>query len=116
MSLPYLDPSLSHSGDTLSSSLVNTCAVPLAERIDKEMRGRKNIPKEEMESFILDICSERFQTLGNIALILHRTEKSIRDCYIKPMVRKGLLVPRYPDKKTHPEPGIYSNDSVIQLF
>lgn len=82
---------------------MNIGSVPLAERIEKGMRGRKNIPKEEMESFILDICSERFQTLGDIALILHRTEKAIRDYYIRPMVREGLLVPRYPDKKTHPD-------------
>lgn len=102
-SLPYLDPSLSYSTDILSPSLVITGVVPLAERIENEMRGRKNIPKEEMESFILDICSERFQTLGDIALILHRTEKAIRDYYIRPMVRKGLLVPRYPDKRTHPD-------------
>ncbi len=102
-SLPYLDPSLSHSRDTVSPSLVNTGVPPLAERVENAMRGRKNIPKEEMESFILDICSERFQTLSDIALILHRTEKAIRDYYIRPMVRKGVLIPRYPEKKTHPD-------------
>jgi hypothetical protein len=82
---------------------VNTGVPPLAERAENAMRGRKNIPKEEMESFILDICSERFQTLSDIALILHRTEKAIRDYYIRPMVRKGVLIPRYPEKKTHPD-------------
>jgi len=102
-SLPYLDPNLSHSGDTQGLSLARTGAIPLAERIDKEMRGRKAIPKEEMESLILEICSERFQTLSEITLILHRTEKSIRDNYIGPMVEKGVLRPRYPDKRTHPD-------------
>ena len=82
---------------------MNTGAVPLAERIEKGMRGRKNIPKEEMESFILDICSERFQTLGDIALMLHRNERVIRNNYIRTMVQKGILIPRYPDKKTHPD-------------
>ena len=98
-----MDPSLSYSGDNLSPSLVIAGGVPLAERIDNKMRGRKSIPKKEMELFILDICSDRFQTLGDIALILHRTEKAIRENYIRPMVQKGLLIPRYPEKKTHPD-------------
>lgn len=65
---------------------MNTGAVPLTKRIEKGMRGRKNIPKEEMESFILDICSEQFQTLGDIALMLHRSERVIRNNYIRTMV------------------------------
>jgi ATP-dependent DNA helicase RecG len=108
-SLPHLDPSLSHSKDILSPSLENTGVVPLAERIDNEMRGRKSIPKEEMESFILDICSGHFQTLDDIALILHRSEKVIRNNYIRPMVIKGVLIPRYPDKKTHPDQAYIRN-------
>lgn len=67
------------------------------------MRGRKNIPKEEMKSFILDICSDRFQTLGDIALILKRSERVIRNNYIRTLVQRGLLVPRYPEKKTYPD-------------
>ena len=101
--LSHLDPSLSHSENTLSPSLMNTGSVPLAERIEKGMRGRKNIPKEEMESFILDICSDHFQTLGDIALILNWSERVIRNNYIRTMVQRGLLVPRYPEKKTHPD-------------
>jgi ATP-dependent DNA helicase RecG len=103
VNLPYLDPSLPYSKDTVSPSLVGVGVVPLVESIENEMRGRKHIPKKEMESFILNICSEHFQTLTDIALILHRTEKGIRDYYVRPMVRKGLLIPRYPDKKTHPD-------------
>ncbi|WP_146199635.1 ATP-binding protein [Methanospirillum stamsii] len=102
-SLSHLDPSLSHSENALSLSLISTGSVPLAERIEKGMRGRKNIPKEEMELFILDICSDHFQTLGDIALILNRSERVIRNNYIRTMVQRGLLVPRYPEKKTHPD-------------
>jgi len=50
---------------------------------------------------ILTLCEGRFIGLRELSTLLNRGMETLRDSYVSPMLREGLLDLRYPDKPSH---------------
>jgi len=61
---------------------------------------------------VLELCEDRFLTLGELAELLGRTKQNLRDRYITELVREGQLEVRYPDTPSHPEQGYRTKTGV----
>lgn len=66
-------------------------------------KGRAN--KELVRSIILNLCSVRYLTLRTLSDLLQRKPDSLRNHYINPMLKEGLIVLRYPNNPNHPQQG-----------
>jgi ATP-dependent DNA helicase RecG len=64
-------------------------------------KGRTN--KELVEQVILELCSEHYLQLRTLADLLSRAPNSVRNHYVNPMLKQGLLEARFPDEPTHPQ-------------
>lgn len=51
---------------------------------------------------ILALCRDRFLSLRDLSTLLERKQESLRNAYLSPLVREGLIEPLYPDTPTHP--------------
>jgi ATP-dependent DNA helicase RecG len=58
-----------------------------------------------VEKTILEMCEDRFVSLRTLAELLGRAPDSVRNHYVIPLVRRGLLVPRFPNHPNHPRQG-----------
>jgi len=54
-----------------------------------------------VRSTILLLCGERYLSLLELSRLLNRRVESIRDSYVSPMTKEGLLERRFPEKRTH---------------
>lgn len=70
-------------------------AAPVAQK------GRA--PSAEVRSVLLRVCRGRFLPADKIAELLDRNAVSLRNQYLTPMVREGLLRLRYPDSPNRPD-------------
>lgn len=75
--------------------------LAIAAQVREKGRAAKNL----MEKVILELCAEEFVTLRTLAVLLSRESDSVRNHYIAPMVRRGVLEPRYPAHPKHPQQG-----------
>jgi ATP-dependent DNA helicase RecG len=66
-------------------------------------KGRAN--KSLVERTILVLCGEDFIPLRTLADLLNREPDSVRNHYVGPMVKHGLLEPRFPRHPNHPQQG-----------
>jgi ATP-dependent DNA helicase RecG len=57
---------------------------------------------EDIRAAILILCTETFQTVGQLAQILNRKGSTIQQNYVSKMVRDGDLELRFPDTLHHP--------------
>jgi ATP-dependent DNA helicase RecG len=73
------------------------------EEIAAPVRARSRISKEIVEQVILKLCSEDYLPLRTLADLLKREPDSIRNHYVNPMLKQGLLEARYPNEPTHPQ-------------
>ncbi len=67
------------------------------------IRDKGRTSKELVEQVILELCSEHYLQLRTLAELLGRVPNSVRNHYVNPMLKKGLLEARYPDEHTHPQ-------------
>lgn len=51
----------------------------------------------EMRNTILNLCNGRFLTLRQLSQLLHREMETLRDGFISPLVKEGVLELRHPD-------------------
>ncbi|MDA8125910.1 MAG: putative DNA binding domain-containing protein [Deltaproteobacteria bacterium] len=58
--------------------------------------------KALVSDVLMQLCSGRFMELRTLAELLHRRPDSIRNHYITPLLKEGLLEPRYPERPNHP--------------
>lgn len=58
---------------------------------------------DEMKKLIKDLCSYGPLQLGQLARILNRDPKYLRDHYLIKMVRDNELVYQYPSEPAHPQ-------------
>ncbi|GAB1394343.1 hypothetical protein MASR1M60_25070 [Rhodocyclaceae bacterium] len=89
--------SLANEGSSLAnegSSLAGRDAVEL-------VRTSRRAPAEVVEQAILVLCEGDFRTPSELALALRRGAKRLKDVYLPPLVARGVLEPRFPDKPTH---------------
>lgn len=69
----------------------------MLERLAAPARHRLRLAPQEMESLILQLCSDRWLTRRALADLLQRNADSLRSRFLTPMVEHGLLRMRYPD-------------------
>jgi ATP-dependent DNA helicase RecG len=103
-SSPVLDPSSpvlgsdTHiAGDERVDESLNSTLVEIA----RPVREAGKVPRETVRRVILQLCDQRFLNLRELAWLLNRQVKNLRDDYIRHMVREGLLDPRFPTRPNH---------------
>lgn len=69
------------------------------------IREKGRASKFLVEKVILELCTGDFVTLRTLADLLNREPDSIRNHYVMPMVKRGVLEPRYPVHPNHPQQG-----------
>ena len=72
-------------------------------KIAAPIRDKGRTSKELVEQVILELCSEHYLQLRTLADLLRRAPNSVRNHYVNPMLKQGLLEARYPDEPTHPQ-------------
>jgi len=70
--------------------------LALAEHVRK---GRAR--EEELHAVILALCDGRFLTLQQLASLMGRASKGLRDRYLSPMIRAAQLEWRFPNSPNH---------------
>ncbi len=73
--------------------------ISLAESI----RNKQRTAPGQVKSVIMQLCADEFLSLRTLAELLNRVPDSIRNHYIKPMLKEGLLEARYPVQHNHPQ-------------
>jgi ATP-dependent DNA helicase RecG len=73
--------------------------------ISAPVRDKGRSSKALVEKTILEMCEDRFVSLRTLAELLGRAPDSVRNHYVIPLVRRGLLVPRFPNHPNHPRQG-----------
>ena len=76
-----------------------THLISLAESI----RNKQRTSPGQVKSVIMQLCADEFLSLRTLAELLNRAPDSIRNHYIKPMLKEGLLEARYPVQHNHPQ-------------
>jgi ATP-dependent DNA helicase RecG len=70
------------------------------EDLVKEVASKKKISQTKMREAILSLCQNDFLTAAQMAHVLHRDPINLRNRYLSPMVKKGLLRHKFPDAKS----------------
>ncbi|SAK41748.1 transcriptional regulator [Caballeronia hypogeia] len=60
------------------------------------MVERNKLAQESLRERILEICREKYVSLGEICLVLDMNKNTIRAGYIYPMVKEGMLMQEQP--------------------
>ena len=71
--------------------------------IAKPVREKRRVNKEIVRNTILQLCAEDFLTLRTLADLLKRDSDSIRNHYLRSMLKEGLLTLQFPDSPNHPQ-------------
>jgi ATP-dependent DNA helicase RecG len=72
-------------------------------RLAESIRNKQRTLPEQVKSVIVQLCANEFLSLRTVAELLNRAPDSIRNHYIKPMLKDGLLEARYPLQHNHPK-------------
>ena len=70
----------------------------------------KRIPRRVMETFILELCSVCYLSLEKMSQLLQRDPKKLRDNFITPLCRQGMLERKYPEPN-HPKQEYKTSES-----
>ena len=73
--------------------------MSIAAAVREKGRANKVLVKET----ILQLCTEQYLSLRTLAELLGREPDSIRNHYITPMLREGVLQARFPEHPNHPQ-------------
>lgn len=73
--------------------------------IANPVREKGRASREIVRNTILRLCAEEFLSLRTLADLLQRDSDSIRNHYLRPMLKEGLLSLRFPDSPNHPQQG-----------
>lgn len=66
--------------------------------IAEPVRSTRRTDPAVTRATILSLCQDRFLSLRQLATLLDRGPETLRDGFVSPLVREGLLELRYPDK------------------
>lgn len=77
----------------------DTTLRKLAEPVSSTARATPEI----VRSTILKLCSEEFLTVSELAELLNRRPDPLRNKYLSPMAKDGLLERRFPADPNHPQ-------------
>ena len=70
--------------------------------IAQPVRERPTAPRKLVESVILQLCTGRFLTLQQIALLLNRSPGTLHNHYLGRLVREKRLALKYRETPSHP--------------
>jgi ATP-dependent DNA helicase RecG len=79
-----------------------------AEVIAKTQRARP----EAVRQTILELCRDYYLTVDQLAALLSRNTAGLRDRYLTPMTKEGLLRLRYPEAPNRPDQAYTSADTI----
>lgn len=65
------------------------------------IRSSGKASAEQVRETILRLCHDRFLSLRELSQLLDRSLETLREGYVSPMAREGLLIPRYPETPSH---------------
>lgn len=71
------------------------------ETLAGEPRQKGNLNKLRMQEVLLSLARDQYLTLSVFAALVQRNSDSLRQQYLSPMVKAGLLVMAFPTKPTH---------------
>jgi ATP-dependent DNA helicase RecG len=72
-------------------------------KVAAPVRETKRVKPEVMQDTIAKLCAGKYLSLKELAQLLNRSSHTIRTHYIEPMLSKGLLELKYPDRTNHPQ-------------
>ncbi len=72
------------------------------ESLAAQPRHKGWIKRKKLEAVIIALCQEHYFTLASLAVLVQRTPSSLRNRYLNPMVRDGILRVAFPATPTHP--------------
>lgn len=72
----------------------------LKSKVESVSKSQRSTPQKLSEA-VLVICEENFLTLQEISTILNRNETHLRKTIVNPLLERGDLILKYPDKPTH---------------
>jgi ATP-dependent DNA helicase RecG len=98
---PDLINSSIHTGENSSHSVPDSSHS--APDSSHSMPFKKRLPPEEMKKIILAICRDKYLNYSEIAEKIGRNPRSLRNQYLTPMVRGGLLRLKYPTSPNRPD-------------
>ena len=98
-------PDLAGSLPDLAGSLPETMTgqQKLLQEMAAPVAAKGKAPSSEVRAVILNLCQGRFLPAEMMATLLKRKVKNLRQEYLTPMVREGLLTLRYPQSPTRPD-------------
>ena len=77
-------------------------AMKRLQEIAQSSVTKKRISPKAMETAIRSLCTEHWLSVKELSDLLDRTYDTIRIHYLNPMVTRGDLVLRYPERPSHP--------------
>jgi ATP-dependent DNA helicase RecG len=99
----HYEPSSEHYGPSSEHYEPSSEHYKRLQEIAAPIRAKGRISKELVEQVILELCSEHYLQLRTLGDLLARAPNSVRNHYVNPMLKKGLLAARYPNEPTHPQ-------------
>jgi predicted HTH transcriptional regulator len=71
------------------------------EQMAAEPRTKGKLDRDKMQAAILQLCHGRYVTLSALAELVNRAPDALRQQYLKPMTKAGLLKLAFPASPTH---------------
>lgn len=103
----HLEEDSSYSGRDSSYSENNSSYKAEDEKalmsIAASIASKVRAPAQEVRKVIIELCSGRFLTVESLSSLLKRNPAGIRNQYLTPMVREGILRLRYPEAPNRPD-------------
>jgi hypothetical protein len=75
------------------------------ESLAAEPRARGKLPKDSMQSVVLDLCRGHYITLSCLAILVNRDSDAFRQQYLKPLAKDSKLKLAFPTAPTHARQG-----------
>ena len=81
-------------------------------KIAEPARAQQRMEPQKMKRIIEELCRENFLTSAEIARLLSRNLRRVRETFIKEMVQEGTLELRYPLQPNHPNQAYRTKNSL----
>jgi len=73
----------------------------MLEQLAEPARNNKRLASEVLEAILIELCRGRWLTRNELAKLVKRNPDSLRLRFLSPLVARGLLRLRHPDKPNH---------------
>jgi ATP-dependent DNA helicase RecG len=97
-----LSPSSQHLPPSFQHLIPGLQHLERLKQVAADVREKGKVPKKEMISVILAICSDYYISSRELSELVRRTPDSLRNHYLKELVAQGRLELMYPDKPSDP--------------